>query len=308
MRVCIYGAGAIGGHLAVRLAANGHEVTVIARGAHLAAMRARGIVLRTPSETLEVRVRATDDPREVGVQDAVLVTAKAPALPAIVPMLAPLLGAETPVAFVMNGIPWWDGYDPDGIGEWVPVSRAIGAVIYSACTVTAPGEIAVAHARSRLLLGEPDGTLSARVAGLAAALRGPGLKVDETPVIRDWIWTKLLMNLASGPFSVLTRSAPKDIYAEPAALAAARAVALEGAAIAAALGCTVQGDIEAQLAAGQSMTHKPSILQDLEAGRPMEIATILEAPLALARQAGVATPVLDMLVALVRLRAAAAGV
>jgi ketopantoate reductase len=113
MRVCVYGAGAIGGHLAARLAGNGHEVTVIARGAHLAAMRAGGITVRTPSETLHAAVHATDDPREAGVQDAVLVTAKAPALPGIAPLLAPLLGVETPVAFVMNGIPWWYGHDPD---------------------------------------------------------------------------------------------------------------------------------------------------------------------------------------------------
>jgi len=168
--------------------------------------------------------------------------------------------------------------------------------------VTEPGHIHVDHARSRLVLGEPDGSLSPRLAALAAALRCPSLKVDETPAIRDWIWTKLLMNLASGPLAVLTRSAPKDIYVEPAAFEAGRAAAYEGAAIARALGCTVQLDIDAQMTAGQAMTHKPSILQDLIAGRPMEVATILDAPLALARQAGVATPVLDMMAALVRVR------
>ena len=302
MRVCVYGAGAIGGHLAARLAGNGHEVTVIARGAHLAAMRAGGITVRTPSETLHAAVHATDDPREAGVQDAVLVTAKAPALPGIAPLLAPLLGAETPVAFVMNGIPWWYGHDPDGIAGLLDPARALGGVVYSACTVTEPGHIHVDHARSRLVLGEPDGSLSPRLAALAGALRCPSLKVDETLAIRDWIWTKLLMNLASGPLAVLTRSAPKDIYVEPAAFEAGRAAAYEGAAIARALGCTVQLDIDAQMTAGQAMTHKPSILQDLIAGRPMEVATILDAPLALARQAGVATPVLDMMAALVRVR------
>ncbi len=306
MRIAVYGAGAIGGHLAVRLAQNGHDVTVIARGAHLAAMQAGGLTLHTPSETLHATPRATDDPRAAGPQDAVLVTAKSPALPAIAPLLAPLLGPDTPVAFVMNGIPWWYGHDPDGIATHIPAARALGAVIYSACTVTAPGHITVEHARSRLLLGEPDGSVSPRLSALAAALRCTGLKVDETPVIRDWIWTKLLMNLASGSFAVLTRSPPRDIYAEPAALAAARAVAHEGAALAAALGCTIRMDIEAQLIAGQSMTHKPSILQDLEAGRPMEIATILDAPLALARAADVATPTLDVMAALTRLRAGAA--
>lgn len=305
MRICVYGAGAIGGHLAARLAGNGHEVTVIARGAHLAAMQAGGIVVRTPSETLHAEVRATDDPGAVGEQDAVIVTAKAPALPGIAPHLAGLLAEGAPVAFVMNGIPWWYGHDPDGIGRHVDASRAIGGVVYSACTVVAPGRIDVQQARSRLVLGEPDGALSPRLAALAGALRGPGLKVEEEASIRDWIWTKLVMNLASGPLSVLTRCAPLEIYAEPAAIEASRIAAHEGAAIARALGCTIRLDVDAQLTAGQSMTHKPSILQDLETGRPMEIATILDAPLALARQAGVATPMLDMMAALVRVRAGA---
>jgi 2-dehydropantoate 2-reductase len=168
--------------------------------------------------------------------------------------------------------------------------------------VVAPGQIDVEHARSRLVLGEPDGTPSPRLAALAAALRCPGLRVDETPAIRDWVWTKLLMNLATGPLAVLTRSAPREIYAEAACLATARAASHEGLAIAEALGCRPQLDIEAQLEFGRSMIHRPSILQDLEAGRPMEVETLYEAPLALARRAGVATPVLDMLVALVRLR------
>ncbi len=307
MRVCVFGAGAIGGHLAARLCAHGHEVTVIARGANLAAIREGGLVVRTPSETLTARPFATDDPAAAGVHDAVLVTAKAPALAGIAPRLAPLLGPDTPVAFMNNGIPWWYPHDPDGIAASIAPARALGAVVYSACTVTALGQISVEHARSRLVLGEPDGTLSPRLAALAAALRDDWLRVDETPVIRDWVWTKLLMNLSSAPFAALTGSAPKDIYVEPAAFEAARAAAREGAAIAAALGCTIRMDIAAQITAGQSMTHKPSLLQDLEAVRPMEVATILEAPLALARAQGIATPVLDMVVALVRLRAHAAG-
>ncbi|MCX7381357.1 MAG: 2-dehydropantoate 2-reductase [Alphaproteobacteria bacterium] len=304
MRVCVYGAGAIGGHLAVRLAQNGHDVSVIARGATLAGIRAHGITITTPKETLHAAPIATDDPAALGVQDAVIVTAKSPALPAIAPALAPLLGAETPVAVVMNGIPWWYPHDPDGIAAVLPESRVIGGVIYSACTITAPGRITVEHPVSRLLLGEPDGAATPRLAALAAALRCPGLRVEETPSIRDWIWTKLLMNLSASPLALLTRSAPKDIYAEPACLAAARQVAAEGAVIAAAYGCRAMVDIEAQITLGQSLTHKPSILQDLEAGRPMEIGTLLEAPLALAHAKGIAAPMLEMLVALVRLRAA----
>jgi len=307
MRIAIYGAGAIGGHLAVRLDHNGHTVSVIARGTTLADIRAHGITITSPTETLIAHPTATDDPSTLGPQDAVLVTAKSPALPTIAPRLASLLTPETPVAFVMNGIPWWYPHDPHGIATHLNPAQALGAVIYSACTITAPGQIRVEHPTSRLILGEPSGEKSPRLATLAAALRCKGLRVDETDAIRDWVWTKLLMNLAAGPFALLTQAAPKDVYAEPTLLDAARRAAHEGAAIAAAHGCTIRLDIEEQITLGQSLTHKPSILQDLLAGRPMETETLFDAPLALAHTQSIPTPTLDLLLALCRVRARAAG-
>jgi 2-dehydropantoate 2-reductase len=322
MRVCVFGAGAIGGHLAARLAVGGAEVSVVGRGAHLRAIAERGLRVRAPDREMHVHPRAAEDASALGPQDAVLVTAKAPALASVAAGIGPLLGPDTAVAFVMNGIPWWyfhghggphDGrrlerIDPGGAAQAaIGTSRTVGAVIYSACEVVAPGEVEVEHDRNRLILGEPDGSMSARLEAIAAPLRAGGMRVDTTDRIRDWIWSKLLMNLSSGPVAVLTQSAPKDVYAEDAAVAAARAVYAEAGAIAAALGCTPQVDVEKQLGLSRGMTHKPSILQDLERGRPMEVESIFAAPLELARMAGVPTPTLDLLVALARVRARAAG-
>ena len=180
-------------------------------------------------------------------------------------------------------------------------------MVYSACTVIAPGEIEVENARSRLVLGEPDGAVSARIQSLAGVLQAGGLTIDVSTRIRDAIWAKLLLNLASGPLSVLTGCPPGRYLSEAACRDAARTILAEGAAIATALGCTVAPDVEGQIRNGRQMTHKPSILQDLELGRPMEIDGIYGVPLDLARLHGVATPLLDMLVAMVRARASEAG-
>jgi 2-dehydropantoate 2-reductase len=322
LRVCIFGAGAIGGHLAARMSKGGADVSVIARGPNLAAMQAGGIHIHAPDGEIHAKIRATDDPATLVPQDVVLVTVKAPALPAVAASIGPLLGPDTPVVFVMNGIPWWyfhahggalDGtklptLDPgDVVANTIGTARAVGGVVYSACTVIEPGVVHVEHNRNRLVLGEPDGSMSERLEAIAAPLRAGGMMADPSPVIRDWIWSKLLLNLSSGPVAVLTQSAPRDVYAEEACNVAARAVYAEAGAVAAALGCTVQVDVERQIGLSQMMTHKPSILQDLELGRPMEVDTIFDAPLALARMVGVPTPTLDLLIALAKVRARAAG-
>lgn len=322
MKVAVFGAGAIGGHIAARLAHGGADVSVVARGAHLAAMRAKGIRVVAPDWDETVAVRASDDPAEFGVQDAVLVTVKAPALPSVARGIGPLLGPQTAVVFVINGIPWWyfhrhggpwDGRrmplaDPGGVvWDAIGPQRAIGGVVYSACTVVEPGVVQVAHRRSRLILGEPDGALSPRLAAIAAPLREGGLLVDESPRIRESVWAKLMGNLAGGPVAVLAGTAPKESYGDPVIEQAVRASYAEGMAVAAAMGCPVAGDVDEQIAHGKVMTHRPSILQDLEIGRPMEIDGIFGTTLELARLAGVATPMLDRLVALVRVRARMAG-
>lgn len=322
MKICIFGGGAIGGHLAARLSRGGADVSVIARGANLAAIRSKGIRINAPDVSFHASVTASSDPVELGPQDAVLVTVKAPALGSVAAAIKPLLGPDTPVVFVINGIPWWyfdqhggaldgtrlEALDPGGaVRAAIGPQRSIGGVVYSACTVTEPGVVHVEHARNRLVLGELDGSISARAQAIAAPLTEGGFRVDITPDIRSAVWSKLLLNLGAGPISVLTQSAGKQNLLEPAIEAAVERVFAEGEAIARALGCDPVSDVAASIANSRKSAHKPSILQDLELGRPMEVATIFDAPLHLARLAGVATPTLDLVVALARTRAKAAG-
>jgi 2-dehydropantoate 2-reductase len=322
MKICIYGAGAIGGHLAARLQKAGAEVSVIARGAHLAAILANGLTVHAVDGEHHAPVRASADPAELGPQDAVFVTVKAPALPAVAASIKPLLGPDTPVAFVMNGIPWWYFDHLSGPPEGTPLpridpdnalrralgpGRAIGGVVYSASAVTEPGVVHVEQPKSRFILGEPDGTLSERVLTLSGLITKGGISGEATPAIRTEIWNKLISNLAGGTLAVLTGSAPKGVYVEPAVEQAALRMMNEATAIAQALGADPTTNHAQRIGNQRSMDHKPSILQDLELGRPMEIDGMFDAPLALANLAGVEVPTLQLLVALCKLRARTVG-
>ncbi|MBC7801200.1 MAG: 2-dehydropantoate 2-reductase [Gemmatimonadaceae bacterium] len=318
MRVCVFGAGAIGTHVAGRLAKGGAEVGVIARGTQLAAFRDRGLRVVAADGEIATSVAASADPHDLGPQDMVIVTVKAPALPSVAASIAPLLGPETAVAYFMNGIPYWyfQGIgdarlpllDPGGaIWDAVAPARVIGGVVYSACTITEPGVVHVENPTSRIVVGEPDGRLSGRIEALAAILRAGGLVMDVTPRIRDTIWAKLLLNLGTGPLAVLTGGAPRRFFAEPACHEATQRILDEGAAIAAAMGCPAAADAVGQIDRVRTSRHKSSILQDLEHGRPMEIDALYTVPLAFARTHGIPTPTLDLLVAMVRARAREAG-
>jgi 2-dehydropantoate 2-reductase len=322
MRICVYGAGAIGGHLAVRYARGGAEVSVLARGPHLAAIQRDGLTVHTSTGELRARVRATDDPAALGPQDAVVVAVKAPSLPAVAAGIAPLLRSDTPVAFVMNGIPWWYFHalsgplegrrlpriDPDdAMWRAVGPERAIGGVVYAASAVIAPGVIELENPNARVVFGEPDGRLTKRVEMFAAPLRSGGITAEVTPAIRDAIWNKLLGNLGNAPMGVLTQVSIRDLFQEPVCVEAARRAMQEAEAVANALGAKPDPDHDKRIAHDRSLDHKPSILQDLELGRPMEIDGIFDAPLELARMTGVATPTLDLLVGMAKVRARAAG-
>ena len=267
-------------------------------------------------------VRASADPAELGKQDAVFVTVKAPALPAVAASIGPLLGADTPVAFVMNGIPWWyfDNLPGPHEGKSLPridpgdvlrralgPGRAIGGVVYSASAVTSPGVVVVEQPKSRVILGEPDGTLSDRVLTLSGLISKGGISGEATPAIRNEIWNKLISNLAGGTLAVLTGCAPKGIYVEPATEHASLRMMHEATAIAQALGADPTTNHALRINGQRSMDHKPSILQDFELGRPMEIDGMFDAPLALAHLAGVEVPTLELMVALCKLRARSAG-
>ncbi len=314
LKIAVYGAGAIGGHIAARLARKGVDVSVIARGAQLGAIRARGLTIRATDATFNVAVRA-GSPAELGVQDAVLVTVKAPALAAVAEGIGPLLGPDTLVAFVQNGIPWWYlGEEPialadpgDAVRRAVGLQRTVGGVVYSSCTVVEPGVIVVGNARSRLWLGRPDDARPEALVALTEALEQPGYECKIPPSIRDAVWAKLLANLSSGHIAVLTAAAPLDAYKDTVIQQATRAVFAECLAVAQALGCAPAHDLEAMMGSLQKMEHRPSILQDLTLGRPMEIDGIFGTAQFLARREGVATPLLDMLVALMKVCARAAG-
>ncbi|MDJ0389363.1 2-dehydropantoate 2-reductase [Roseomonas sp. E05] len=321
MKICVFGAGAIGGHVAARLALGGAETSVVARGAQLAAIREKGLTITAPDGAHTVRVKA-GDAAAVGPQDAVIVTVKAPSLPQVAEAIAPLLGPETTVAFVMNGIPWWyfdrhggelDGrrlpaVDPgDAVREAVGVGRTLGGVVYSACTVTEPGHVHVEHANNRVILGEVDGRDSPRAQAIAAYLTKGGISGEVTKQIRREVWMKLMGNLSQGPFTILSRQGMAGTLADPAVRAAVRQAMQESMAIAAAFGQGFEFDLDKRLAGSARLAHKPSILQDLELGRAMEVDALFRVPLELARLAGVETPTLDLSVALATQAASAAG-
>jgi 2-dehydropantoate 2-reductase len=315
MKICVYGAGAVGGHVAARLARGGADVSIIARAATAETVRKRGLHIKTLEGGIHAQVAVPADARELGPQDVVIVTVKAPSLPAAAAGIVPLLGPRTAVVFAMNGLPWWffhraggplDGrrlplIDPDDvIWQTVGPERVIGAVVNTACVVLEPGVIQVTNRANRFVLGEPGGSASPRVDALAQTMRAGGF-------IRDDVWEKLIGNVCGAPFMVLTHMKATDVYNDPACEAAIRSIMAETSALGAALGCNVRLDPERLVASGKALHHKSSMAQDLELGRAMEIDSFFTAPLALARELGVATPTLDLFAALVKLRARSAG-
>jgi 2-dehydropantoate 2-reductase len=323
VRICVFGAGSVGGYLAGFLANGGNDVSIVARGAHLAAIRANGLTVETPDGAINVKLAASDNPAELGPQDAVLVTVKAPALPTVAATIAPLLGPETSVAFPMNGIQWWyfhahggprDGsrlprLDPDNaLWNAIGPQRAIGGIFWPACSVPAPGVVRLLTGAGRgTVFGEPDGSHSPRIEALAEAFRAGQLPVTIAPNIRELIWQKLAFNLSAGPMCVLAQTAVRDTQLEPALVECSRHMVAEAQALAAAMGYQIEIDPDRVVATNANLAHRPSILQDLEAGRPMEIDALYTVPLELARMVGVSTPTLDLLVSLIKVKARAFG-
>ncbi|HYM33646.1 MAG TPA: 2-dehydropantoate 2-reductase [Candidatus Cybelea sp.] len=324
MRICVFGAGAVGGHLAARLAHAGEDVSVIARGAHLAAMRERGLRFLGKDQDFTAKVQATDDPAHVGNQDAVIVAVKAPALGDVASRIAPLLGPDTPVLFAMNGIPFWYFYgqpgrfqgkrlerlDPGGkLWRLIGPERSLGCAVYSGNEVIEPGVVRNTSAgRNRYILGEPDGSLSARAKVLSAALARAGIDAPVTPDIRTAIWTKLSGNVGFSPVAALTHGTLAQIGGAADVLQLCRRLMAEAIAVAKAHGVTVETDLDqATDSKLQRPPHKPSMLQDMERGRPLEIDALLASVQDFGRMADVPTPHLDGVVALLALRARVAG-
>jgi len=323
MKICIYGAGAIGGLLGARLAHKGdHDVTLIARGPHLDAIRKSGLALHSDDESFVVNPAATDDPAQAGPQDFVIVAVKAPAVAGIAEAMQPLLGSDTAVVTAMNGVPWWyfhglDGpwrdrrlecLDPEGrLERLIETRRVVGCVVYPAGEIEAPGVIRHSYG-NRFMLGEPDGGRSDRIKALSAALNDAGFKAPARPNIRDDIWVKLWGNLSFNPVSILTHGTLVGIASDPDTRAIIRQMMEESQAVGEALGVKFGVDVETRIGwAADVGEHKTSMLQDLENGKTMEIDALLTAVVEMGDMTGIETPMLDTILALAIQRARVAG-
>jgi 2-dehydropantoate 2-reductase len=320
MRICIFGAGAIGGFIGTELALSGAgaDVTLIARGPHLAAMKANGLKLIKDSEEKIAKVRCVETAAEAGPQDYVIMTLKAHSVPGVVPALSPLLGPDTSVVWGVNGVPWWYFYgldspwrdhrlesiDPGGV-QWAGLGpeRIIGCVVYPACEVIEPG--IVKHIEGdRFTLGEPTGEKTPRATMLSEALIKAGLKAPVRPRIRDEIWVKLWGNLCFNPISALTHATLDVIATDPDTRTVARAMMIEAQTIAEKLGVKFGIDVDKRIAGAAAVgAHKTSMLQDLERNRPMEIDALVSAVQEMGRLVEVPTPTVDIVLALIRQRA-----
>jgi len=311
MRICIFGAGAVGSHFAVRLARAGHEVSCVMRGPHLDAVKANGLTLKVGDSSVTAKVKASADPAELGPQDVVISTLKATGAGALATGLLPLLERDTAIVFAQNGIPWWYDLglppqhpsipdlaflDPGGrLRSAVPKERIIGGVIFSSNEVIAPGAVAnLSPERNRLLIGECDDRPSERIARLRAALNEAAIESPEVAQIRETIWSKLLTNMSMSVLCLLTGLTARGVRDDPDMQDVIPRLLDEANAVAAHY---IPG-VRRVTRSGPAPDHKPSILQDYELGRAMEIDVLVRAPAAFAGTADIRTPMLDLMAAL----------
>jgi 2-dehydropantoate 2-reductase len=322
MKICIYGAGAVGGLMAAWLARAGHEVSVVARGAHLDAIRAQGLRVRSGNEVQAFKLRAESDPARLGPQDYVLVVVKAQSLADVAAGIAPLVGPETSIVTAMNGVPWWffdrlgfrngaeriESLDPGGrLARAMPTERIVGCVIHLAASTPEPGLISHNMGR-KLIVGEPGGRNGARTQRIAEALSGAGFEVVTTPSIEKEFWVKLLGNVSFNPVSALTVSTADRLIEDGEVKRYMVQIMREVLAIGRAVGVDAEIDPEARIDMARVLGRfKTSMLQDLEAGKPLEIDGLLAGTLEVARKAGVQAPFTESLFGLIRARAAATG-
>jgi len=305
MRAVIVGAGAIGAYVGARLARAGEDVTLFARGAHLRAMQTRGIRVLAADGDYEVSPAVTDHLEEIGPTDVVFLGVKAHSLPELAPRLAPLLGPETPVVSMQNGVPWWffqgfggdlDGLrlervDPGGvIADAIEPRRVLGSIVYISSEMVEPGVVRH-HEGTRISLGEPDGTRSARARRIAEMLGQAGLRCPITTRIRHEIWVKILGNVAFNPISALTGATLGQMARHPDVAGLIREIMTETEAVAQKLGMELPISIEQRLAGAEKVgEHRTSMLQDLEANRPLELEGIVGAVLELGERLGLPMP------------------
>ena len=311
MHICIFGAGAVGSHLAVRLALAGHDVCCVMRGPHLEAVKAKGLTLRVGDAEFPARVKASDDPAALGPQDLVISTLKATGLGSLATGLRPLLREDTAIVFAQNGIPWWydlglsaDDPPPPDLGfldsggalrSAVSRDRIIGGVIFSSNEVIEPGIVAnLSPDRNMLQVGECDDRATDRIERLQAALVEAGIQSPPVPRIRETIWSKLLTNMSMSVLCLLTGHTARGVREDPALRDVLPRLLEEADSIA----HSCCPGVKRATRSGPAPNHKPSLLQDYELGRAMEIDVLIRAPAAFARTAGLSTPMLDLMAAL----------
>ena len=322
MKVCIYGAGAIGGWMGVKLAKAGCEVGVVARGATLEALSQHGLRLQEGGETLTVPVKASASPADLGVQDLVVVAVKAPAMADVARAIRPLLGPETMVLTAMNGVPWWffQGFggdyqgrrlkavDPDGaIAEAIPAKHIIGCVVHASCALQGPGFVQH-HFGNGLIVGEPSGAKSQRVVQLADLLQKAGFATTLSEQIQKDAWYKLWGNMTVNPVSAMTGATTDLILGDDLVRGFISAVMLEAREIGARIGVPIAQMPEDRHQVTRKLgSFKPSMLQDVEAGKPVEIDALVTVVREMGEMTGVPTPFTDALLGLARLHARVHG-
>jgi len=317
VKICVVGAGAIGGFLGTRLALDpGNAVAALARHTTLVSLRDHGWRLHQDGKLLQApAANASDDPHDLGTQDLVILAVKAQALPALAPSLAPLLAADTLVMPAMNGVPWWFGagvaalgtrplesVDPGGgIAAAIPLKSVIGCVVHASAAATEPG--VTTHRMGRgLIVGEPSGGESARITRLGELLARAGFEVICSPRIRYDVWYKLWGNMTMNPVSALTGATTDRLLDDALVRAFCAAAMQEAAAVGARIGCDVRESAEDRQAVTRKLgVFKTSMLQDVEAGRTIELDALVGAVREIGQRVGVSTPMIDALFGLTRL-------
>ena len=309
MTVAVVGAGAIGGLLGARLAGSGEDVLLIARGPHLAAMREHGVTVRSAAGELVAHPRCTDDMAALADASVVFITLKAHSLPPVAPAIGSALRPGAAVVGAMNGIPWWyfpdrhlESVDPGGvIARSIPYRQVVGCVVYPAATIVAPGVIAHEEG-DRFSLGEPDGSRSQRVQAIAALLVKAGFKAPIQPRLRSEIWLKVIGNATLNPVSALTRTTLAQMLGTDMGRSLLRTLMEEAESVARSLDVTLPVSVEKRIEGAAAVgEHKTSMLQDLEAGRPLELDALLGAVIELAGENDVPVPALKTLYGLTKL-------
>jgi len=320
MKICVYGAGAVGGLMAAWLARGGHDVSVVARGPQLDAIRRSGLRVRSEGKVETFSLRAEEDPARLGPQDYVLVVVKAQSLTQVALHIGKLLSPDTSIVTAMNGVPWWffqglkkaegrlESLDPGGVlSRAMPPERIVGCVIHLAASTPEPGLVSHNMGR-RLIVGEPGGRNGPRTEDIAKALSAAGFEVQTSKEIEKAFWVKLLGNVSFNPVSALTMSTADRLIEMPEVKGYMVEIMREVLAIGRAVGVDAAIDPEARIDIARELgKFKTSMLQDLEAGKPLEIDGLLAGTLEIAHKAGVRAPYTESLFGLIRARAASTG-